>query len=255
MTVGSKRTAIISDLHGNRCATEAALADIDAEGIESIWCLGDLVGYGAFPNETIALIRERDIPTIAGNYDDGVGFERKDCGCFYRDDAERERGEASFAWTVANTSDDNKAYLRSLPREITFDIEGCTIRLVHGSPRRINEYLHIDRDERSLERIARDARCDLLLFGHTHVPWEREIAGVRMVNAGSTGKPKDGDPRACWVLITIAEGGSIDIAFRRVAYDVRSMAEAIRAVDGLPDHFAGDLEHAGRPETLLSGTN
>ena len=73
--MGSRRIAIISDLHGNRAATEAVLADIDAEGIESIWCLGDLVGYGAFPNETIALIRERDIPTIAGNYDDGVGFD------------------------------------------------------------------------------------------------------------------------------------------------------------------------------------
>ena len=98
------RIAIFSDLHGNRAATEAVLAAIDAEVPDAVYCLGDLVGYGAYPNETIDLIRERNIPTIMGNYDDGVGFERDDCGCAYKTAEERERGQQSLMWTRAQTT-------------------------------------------------------------------------------------------------------------------------------------------------------
>ena len=93
------RIAIFGDLHGNHAATAATLAAIDAERPDVVYCLGDLVGYGAHPNETIALIRERAIPTIVGNYDDGVGFDRDDCGCAYKDADEEARGQQSLAWT------------------------------------------------------------------------------------------------------------------------------------------------------------
>ena len=93
------RIAIFSDLHGNSVATEAVLAAIDAEHPDAIYNLGDLVGYGARPNETISLIRERGIPTIMGNYDDGVGFDRDDCGCAYKDKDEEARGQQSLFWT------------------------------------------------------------------------------------------------------------------------------------------------------------
>ena len=109
----------------------------------------------------------------------------------------------------------------------------------------MNEYLFEDRDPRSLERIAAGADCDVLLFGHTHKPWVREIGGVLFVNDGSAGKPKDGDPRAAWVLLTLARDEPPAVEIRRVAYDVAAMATAIRAADGLPDHFAVDLETGG----------
>lgn len=245
------RIAVLSDLHSNIAATEAVLAAIDVAAPDAIYCLGDLVGYGAFPNETIAMIRERNIPTIMGNYDDGTGFDRDDCGCAYQNADEQERGHQSILWTRAQVTDDNKAYLRQLVREIRFEAEGVRVRLVHGSPRRMNEYLYEDRDPRSLERIASGAECDLLAFGHTHVPWNKEIAGLRMVNAGSVGKPKDGDPRAAWVLIKLEKDRPIEIEFHREPYDVAAMATAIRAADGLPDHFALDIETAGAP---LSGS-
>ena len=108
------RIAIFSDLHGNSAATEAVLAAIDAEAPDAIYNLGDLVGYGARPNETIGLIRERGIPTIMGNYDDGVGFDRDDCGCAYKDPAEEARGQRSLFWTRSVTSPENTAYLRTL---------------------------------------------------------------------------------------------------------------------------------------------
>ena len=237
--------AIFSDLHGNSAATEAVLAAIDAEQPDAVYCLGDLVGYGARPNETIALIRERAIPTIVGNYDDGVGFDRDDCGCAYKDAGERERGQQSLLWTRSVTTPENKAYLRTLLPEIRFAVEGKRFRLVHGSPRRMNEYLFADRDPRSLERIAAIADADVLVFGHTHQPWVKEINGVLMVNDGSAGKPKDGDPRAAWALFTVAEAQPVQVEIRRVPYDVASMAAAIRGATGLPDQFGRDIETGG----------
>lgn len=239
------RIAVFSDLHGNVAAGKAVLAAIDAEAPDAVYCLGDLVGYGAFPNETAELVRSRGIPTIMGNYDDGVGFDRDDCGCAYKDADEEARGQQSLHWTRAVTSDENKAYLRTLVPEIRFEVEGQRVRLVHGSPRRMNEYLFEDRDQRSLERIAQQAECDVLVFGHTHKPWVREIGGVLFVNDGSVGKPKDGDPRAAWALLTFDDGQEPHVEIRRVPYDVAAMAAAIRAVEGLSDQFARDLETGG----------
>ncbi len=239
------RIAIFSDLHGNSAATEAVLAAIDAEQPDAVYCLGDLVGYGARPNETIALIRERGIPTIMGNYDDGVGFDRDDCGCAYNNPEEEARGQQSLFWTRDVTTTENKAYLRTLFPEIRFETEGARFRLVHGSPRKMNEYLFEDRDPRSLERIAAMAGADVLVFAHTHQPWVKEIGGVLMVNEGSVGKPKDGDPRAAWALITVSAGAPVQVDIRRVPYDISSMATAIRAAGGLPDHFARDIETGG----------
>jgi putative phosphoesterase len=181
-----------------------------------------------------------------GNYDDGVGFDRDDCGCAYKDAGERERGQVSLLWSRAVVTSEHKEYLRNLLPEIRFAAEGMRFRLVHGSPRRMNEYLFADRDPRSLERIAAAADADVLVFGHTHQPWVKEIGGVLMVNDGSVGKPKDGDPRAAWALFTVAEGQPMQVEIRRVPYDVAEMAAAIRATDGLSDHFARDLETGGR---------
>ena len=230
--------AILSDLHGNSAATEAVLDDIDTQAPDEVICLGDLVGYGARPNETIDLIRARNIPTIMGNYDDGVGFERDDCGCAYKDAGERERGQQSLMWTRSVVTDDRKAHLQSLVPELRRNIHDVRLRLVHGSPRRMNEYLFADRDADSLARIARSAESEVLVFGHTHVPWTRTIEGVRFINTGSVGKPKDGDPRAGWVLIEIRQDGTVTSTMHRADYDIASMAAAIREAVCLPDHFA-----------------
>lgn len=240
------RVAIFGDLHGNVAATAAVLADIAASEPAAVYCLGDLVGYGACPNETVALIAGRGIPAIMGNYDDGVGSDREECGCAYNDADEAARGRRSLRWTRRHTTDAHKAYLRLLPAERRFKLGPARVRLVHGSPRRMNEYLFEDRDPGSLERIARGADCDVLVFGHTHKPWVKEIAGVLMVNAGSVGKPKDGDPRAAWVMLELDGRSGVRAEIRRTAYEAAAMAAAIRAADGLPDQYALDLETGGQ---------
>ena len=238
------RIAIFSDIHGNRHALEATLEDLHAQRPDRVYCLGDLVGYAAFPNEAIDRIRRDGVPTVMGNYDDGVGYDRDECGCAYREPVEQELGQRSLEWTKRTTTSDNKAYLRTLLPEIRFDVDGRRVLLVHGSPRRMNEYLFADRPLSSFQRLADASQADVIVFGHTHVPYIKDVDGVRFVNVGSVGKPKDGDPRACYAFFDLAN--ETPISFRRVGYDVAAAAAAIRASD-LPDKFATDIERGGAP--------
>ena len=233
------KIVIFSDIHGNLQALDAVLADIAAQKPDAVYCLGDLVGYGAHPNEVTERVRRAGYPTVMGNYDDGVGFDRDECGCAYREEAERERGQRSLEWTKARTTAENKAFLRALHPEIRLADAGRRILLVHGSPRKMNEYLFEDRPLSSFERLAAASEAGLIVFGHTHRPYVKDVAGVRFLNAGSVGKPKDGDWRACYAIV---DGGAV--TFRRIEYDVAAAAAAIRATD-LPHEFARDIETGG----------
>jgi putative phosphoesterase len=241
------RIAIISDIHGNLPAIEAVLADVADQHPDAVYCLGDLVGYGASPNEVTERIRTDGMPTIMGNYDDGVGFERDECGCAYRDPSDQELGDRSLAWTKIHTSPDNKAFLRTLLKELRFEADGKRVLLVHGSPRKINEYLFEDRPLWSFQRLAASSNADIIAFGHTHKPYQKLVDGVLFVNAGSVGKPKDLDWRACWVMLDRRT-----VTFRRVSYDVAKAAAAIRATE-LPHEFATDIETGGAPRNVAAG--
>jgi putative phosphoesterase len=236
------RIAIFSDIHGNLPALEAVLADLKTRQLDRVYCLGDLVGYGASPNEVTARIRAEQIPTVMGNYDDGVGFDRDECGCAYRDPEEKARGERSLAWTKAQTTAANKAFLRTLHPEIRCDADGRRILLVHGSPRRLNEYLFEDRPLSSFQRLAATSNADIIVFGHTHRPYTKLVDGIWFINVGSVGKPKDGDWRACYAILSPGDTAE----FIRVEYDVKTAAQAIRATD-LPSEFADDVETGGLP--------
>ena len=235
------RIAIFGDIHGNLPALETVLTHIRQQQFDAVYCLGDLVGYATFPNEVTERIRAEGIPTIMGNYDDGVGFDRADCGCAYRDPDEKERGDRSLAWTRAHVSADNKSFLRALHHEIRFDADGRRVLLVHGSPRKINEYLFEDRPLSSFQRLAASSNADIIVYGHTHKPYTKVVDGVLFVNAGSVGKPKDGDWRACYAVLDTEAPA---VQFIRLDYDVATAAAAIRATD-LPAEFAADLERGG----------
>lgn len=238
------RVALCSDIHGNRLALGAVLDDIEARGIARVYCLGDLVGYGPDPNGVIELLHERAVPSILGNYDEGIAWETGDCGCFYADAEAKRIGEASYAYTVAAVTDENKAYLRTLPRELFVDLADKRVHLVHGSPRRINEYLMRDRDEKTYRRLAEAESADVLAFGHTHDPWSRWYGKTLFVDVGSVGRPKDGDARATYVVLSSTGGAAVEVEVRRVAYDVQTVARAVVAA-GLPEVLA-EMLRAGR---------
>ncbi|RPJ25153.1 MAG: metallophosphoesterase [Chloroflexi bacterium] len=228
---------IFGDIHGNLPALEAVLADMRARDLSSLYCLGDLVGYGTFPNEVTETIRDRNIPTIMGNYYQGVGNNSDDCGCAYTSKEAETLGKRSIAWTNQHTSADNKLFLQQLAAQIPLELNGFRVLLVHGSPRKINEYLYDDRPDATMERLLDLAQADVLVCGHTHIPYHRILpSGRHVVNTGSVGKPKDGNADACYVVLK-ANNSDLAVTFRRVPYDVERAAQAIEASD-MPNEYA-----------------
>ncbi len=244
--------ALLSDVHANLPALDAVLADLDARGVRTRYHLGDLVGYAPWPNEVVARIAAAGIAGVAGNYDSTVATAYKHCGCRY-EDAEQERlSHESYAWTLKHTSADSKEWLGALPfrldvRPLGGHSSGPTLRLVHGNQTLNTVYVTADRSDEFLAAMgeALGARAgDLVAFGHTHLPFHRVVGNVHFVNTGSVGRPKDGDPRAGYVLVHTDASG-VHVEFVRVSYDVERSAEAILASD-LPDAFADFLRFGGK---------
>ncbi len=249
------RFALYSDIHGNIDALDAVLGDIAAAGISERYCLGDLVGYGPDPSAVIVRVRQTGDVVIRGNYDDGVGARRGECGCFYATPEAAEDGASSYVWTDAALDDAEHDWLASLPLEHRFVAEGVRVLLTHGSPRKINEYLLLDRPDHNLAKLAEIADAEVICLGHVHIPYHRvvELASGRVahfISSGSVGKPKDGDPRACWVEVLIgpatadavAGAASVAMCVHRVAYDIGAVAERL-LVAGLPPRFAEALRN------------
>lgn len=253
------KIALFSDIHANIDALRPVLEDIYDKKPDAIYCLGDLVGYAPYPNEVIGVIREKGIPVIAGNYDQGVGLNSDDCGCAYKTEEEEARGVESIRFTNSIITNENRSYLRSLPAHmrLEFGVNGnpWNLLMVHGSPRKINEYLFADRPDKSLLRMMKKADTHIMAFGHTHKPYHKTIededGSIRhAINIGSVGKPKDGDPRACYTLLEwdgdlkLNDSDDLKVDFIRVKYDVEKAAKAVEE-SPLPNPFADMLRNGG----------
>ena len=246
------RLGLISDIHANLPALEAVLADIAGRGIETTYHLGDLVGYAPWPNEVVALIRDRHIPGVAGNYDSTVATHYKHCGCKYEDPRQEVLSHESFAWTLAATTPETKACLGALPFRLDVranggHLAGPTLILVHGTPTLNTLYWTEDRPDDFCQRMAAHAGAkagDVIAFGHTHKPWHREVAGIHFVNTGSVGRPKDGDWRAGYVQLTLGDGSPM-VEMVRVPYDLERTMAGIRQ-STLPAEFADYLQTGGQ---------
>jgi putative phosphoesterase len=235
------RIAVFGDVHGNIFALNAVLTQIDAIKPDKVVCVGDLVGYGPFPNEVIETIRSRGIITIQGNYDEGVGLDLMACGCDYKDQKAMEMGAASLYWTQDNTRSENKSWLSSLPVDYIAEWEGVTVRFTHGSPRANNEYLF--EGSEALLQVMDSIKESVLVCGHTHLPYHQMINGKQIINSGSIGKPKHGNPNATWIYAEISNG-RWSVKIMETAYDAESMAKAIEA-STLPHGFA-DMIRSGK---------
>lgn len=249
------KIALFSDIHANLPALEAFFKDVDSHKPDAVYCLGDLVGYNIWPNEVINEIRQRNIPAIAGNYDFGIGRMSNDCGCAYKTDHEKANGNISISFTNEIIKPEERAYLRALPAHIRVEYQlnedKLNLLLVHGSPRKINEYLFEDREEKSLLRIMHEADADIMCFGHTHKPYHRtlqETTGDKTkyrhaINIGSVGKPKDGNPQGGYVILhindhsSVLDKDSIQVEFIRFDYDVEKAALAVEQ-SPLPNEYA-----------------
>ena len=244
---------LLSDVHGNLPALDAVLQDMKKGNPSAIYHLGDLVGYGPWPNEVVERLSAEGIPGVAGNYDSTVAYDYKHCGCRADTPRDEELAHVSFEWTRGAVSATTKNRLGALPFRIDIrpaggHVSGRRLTLFHAAPTNNLIYVTEDRSDAFLSRMAEQAGAgpgDLIAFGHTHKPWHRVVGGVHFINTGSVGRPKDGDPRACYVAIDFS-GPEPVVAFVRVAYDIEAAAAGI-AAEGLPVEFAEHLRAGGKP--------
>ncbi len=237
------RIAVISDIHSNIYALNEVLEDIKKRNIDLIVCTGDLVGYGTRPNEVIQTLKNKKILTIMGNYDEAIGNFKIVCGCDYKDPKDAEKAGLSMHFTSQETTPENKAFLRNLPKEATFTFNNKTIRFVHGSTRFINEYLKENSNE--ADEVMSELVEDILVCGHTHIPYVKYYGEKILVNAGSVGKPKTNNPNANYVIIDIKNedqlsktSSSVEVEIIEVEYDFEKLAKEIEENEILPNDFA-----------------
>lgn len=242
------KIALFSDIHANLPALEAMLKDLDTRSVDAVYCLGDLVGYNVWPNEVIAEIRKRNIATLAGNHDLKV---KK---LVTTDQSLSEPGK-NYAYHLIDA--DGRKYLTTLPAHIRLEFklndDALNIVLAHGSTRSVDEYILEDTDETYILEMMSEARADIVCVGHSHRPFHRIFSSEQrfkhVINIGSVGKPKDGNPMGCYVVLNIHENSSttvedkVEVEFCRFAYEVERAAKGIED-SHLPDEFADRLRKA-----------
>ena len=229
--------AVFGGVYSNHLALEAALADITHRNVEAIYCLGDLGAFGPHPDRVFPLLREHGVQCIQGNYDDSIGRELPDCQCGYTDPRDNHFARLSYAYTLANTSEDNRAWLRDLPGQRRVQLGRCRLVLCHGSPRRTNEFLWESTSSSAfLEHLLDTYQADVILTTHTGIKWHRRLDSDRhFVNVGVLGRPENDGTTNVWYAVLSAEP-ELRVEFVPVVYDHNRLAAEMRA-EQLPEEF------------------
>ena len=233
------KVALIADIHANLPALQAVLAHARKRKVKAIWNAGDFVGYGPFPDEVVRRVREEEALSIAGNYD--LKVLRADRPPRAKDKDPEKR--YAFKWALDNLSPESREHLASLPRELRLNVAGWRVLLTHGSPESNKEHLTPETPKSRLRRLARKAKADLIVCGHSHAPFARRVGAHWFVNPGSVGRPDDGNPQASYAVADLRRVGggsrpaSLAVRHYRVPYDTERTAERIRQL-GLPESFA-----------------
>jgi len=214
------RLLLIADIHANLEALQTVLEVPHDRAI----CLGDIVDYGPDPERCIDLLRKKDIPTIRGNHDNAVAF-KVDCQCGYKyrhlSVATRE-----YTWEILDRS--RIEYLQKLPLLIKEQLDGKRLYLTHASPRSMFEYIKPETPDEEIQKMiegaAEPVEAEFLAVGHSHIPMNRKLGNLTIINPGSVGQPRDGDTRACCAVFD-TETGEID--FFRLEYDIEAVCAKI----------------------------
>ena len=248
------KVALIGDMHANLPALEAVLEHARNQRVQAIWNIGDFVGYGPFPDQVVRLLRRQEALSILGNYDTDVLASP--------DKAKPRKREKALAkrWAAEHLSKTSRKYLQSLPQERRLDVAGKRILLTHGSPASPDEHLEPGTPEKRLRELAEMAQADIIIFGHSHLPFVRKVESTWFINTGSVGRPDDGDPRACYAVMDITPR-KLQVRHYRLDYDIQRTIEAMRK-HHLPEAFIqmivrgrglDDVIQETRKETELVG--
>ena len=262
------RLAFFGGIYNNYLALDAAIRDARSRGAERLFCLGDLGAFGPHPDRVFPLLHDNNVECIQGNYDDSVGNDLEDCQCGYTDPRDNHFAQLSYDYTYRNTCAENRRWMRTLPPELRFEIDGVRFLLCHGSPRKTNEFLwESTTSTHFLEKLADDYEADIILGTHTGLHWDRALSnGRRFINVGVLGRPENDGTTNVWYTIVDVKArpshsaggergqrsedrnqrptkGGIDVEFVPLSYDHERLAAEMKT-EGIPDPFI---------ETILTG--
>ena len=218
--------AVISDIHGNLPALHAVIKDMPK--VDKILCAGDIVGYNPYPNEVIQELKLLNALCILGNHDRAI--VRGSTLHF------NKYARAAIDWTNKNLSENSMLYLLSLPESMLVNIDGYKIAIHHGSPHNEDEYIM---PEDANEELLKYDPADLLVLGHTHIPFIKHFKNGTILNPGAVGQPRDNDPRASYAIVDLKKW---DFKIRRIKYDINTVERKILDA-GLPSFLGKRLYH------------
>jgi diadenosine tetraphosphatase ApaH/serine/threonine PP2A family protein phosphatase len=232
-----RRIAVFGGIYSNAPALEATLEDARKRGVEAIFCLGDMGGFGPHPDRVFPLLEAADVLAIQGNYDEALALGKADCGCGYTDPRDDFFARVSYAYTFQNTSADHKAWLGALPTRRRIRLGPLQVLMCHGSPRTINEFLWESATPDGLVRkFLREGRTDVLLCTHTGIKWHRRLPEDKyVVNVGVIGRPENDGRTNVWYTILTA-GDELRVEFVPVHYDHEGLAREMER-ERLPREF------------------
>lgn len=228
---GAVRLTVLADPHGNLPALEAVIQAQKHHRTDRIVCAGDLVGYYPWPNEVLELLRSRNADCIRGNHDRGV-LGLAEIGWF------NENAAVALEWTMARLTAESKDYLWSIENRRRFRAGERLVAVYHGSPSDDDEYVL---PEQLSSGLLVAAKADILILGHSHLPMMGKFREGLVLNPGSVGQPRDGDPRASYAVLDTAK---LTAVIHRVGYDIEAVVERV-AKERLPARL-GERLRAGR---------
>ncbi len=238
------RIAVCGGVYSNRFALEALLGAARARGAEAVYCLGDLGGFGPEPERLRPLLEQGGVAVLQGNYEQSLATGELDCNCGYTDPRDNHYAALSYRYTAARTSDDFKRWMGALPERRRVRVGQRELLLVHGSPRRVNEFLFDSATaDAYLERLLDQERADAILCTHTGLHWHRRLpSGRDAVNVGVIGRPaNDGATHVWWAMLEARPAGELAIELLPLPYDHVALAAAMRTQE-LPEPFVATIE-------------
>jgi len=239
-----QKIACLGGIYSNYLALQSALQDIAERNVDAVFCLGDMGAFGPYPNRVFPLLKEHNVFGLQGNYDDSIGNQLDDCQCGYTDPRDNHFAQISYDYTLANTSESNRQFLRQLPTDHRLRLGDRNVLLCHGSPRKVNEFLwESATSNQFLQSLCREHRADTIVATHTGIKWHRPLDDGRdFVNVGAIGRPEnDGQTNVWYTLLESKEGQPLHVDFVPVQYDHQRLAAEIRS-EGLPEEFAVTIE-------------
>jgi hypothetical protein len=239
------RIAVFGGIYNNHRGLSALLEDAARRGAEAVYCLGDLGGFGPNPEKVWPLLVQGGVRTIQGNYEESLASGREDCNCGYTDPRDNHFATLSYGYTARFCSTEFKAWMGRLPMRRRVRVGDRELLLIHGSPRRINEFLFASTSPVPFLEVLLDQHaCDALLCTHTGLHWHRRLpSGRDVVNVGVIGRPANDGSTQVWYALLEAREEGLAVELVPLAYDHQALAAEMRS-EGLPEEFV---------ETILTG--